>query len=52
MNIRILHCSTSIGNYNVCIKEKVVGFSQRGAETADLIYSVVNIDKVLLVSEG
>ncbi|MDU6361065.1 MAG: hypothetical protein E6590_14015 [Clostridiales bacterium] len=48
MNIRILHCSTSIENYNVCIKEKVVGFSQRGAEPGDLVYIVVNIDKVSL----
>ncbi|MEK4824473.1 hypothetical protein NSS71_07935 [Niallia sp. FSL W8-0951] len=46
MSVRILHCSKSINNYNICVKEKVVGFSKRLAETGDLIYIVVKHDKV------
>ncbi|WP_219620071.1 hypothetical protein [Bacillus sp. T33-2] len=46
MNIRILHCGKSIENYNICINEKVIGFSKRVAHTGDLIYLVVRNEKV------
>jgi hypothetical protein len=38
MSVRILHCGNSIVNYNICIKERVVGFSKRVAQIGDIIY--------------
>ena len=46
MNVRILHCSTSVENYQTCIEESVAGFTNRGPNTGDLIYLVVKVDKV------
>lgn len=46
MNTRILHCSTSIENYNLCVDEKVAGFSNRGPEIGDLVYLSVKIENV------
>ena len=45
-NVRILHCSTSLENYYLCINEKVVGFTQRfrAGGTGDLIYIVVKVN--------
>jgi hypothetical protein len=45
MAIRISHCSTSIENYNLCIHEKVSGFTNRGPQPGDLIYLAVKIGK-------
>ena len=45
MSVRISHCSNSIENYNLCIKEKVAGFTNRGAKPGDLIYLVVKVGK-------
>jgi hypothetical protein len=45
MNTRILHCGNNIENYNLCVKEKVVGFSNRGPESEDQIYLSVKIDE-------
>jgi hypothetical protein len=45
MNTRILHCGNNIENYNLCVKENVVGFSNRGPESEDQIYLSVKIDE-------
>jgi len=45
MKVRISHCSDSIENYNLCIQNKVAGFTNRGPQPGDLIYLVVKIDK-------
>lgn len=45
MSIRILHCSTSVENYYICLNQKVAGFSNRGPQPNDLIYLVVKIGK-------
>lgn len=45
MKVRILHCSTSLENYYLCINEKVAGFTNRGPQTGDLIYLAVKVDK-------
>jgi hypothetical protein len=41
MAYRILHCGTSIENYNLCVEEKVAGFSSRKAHEGDIIYFAV-----------
>lgn len=46
MATRILHCSTSIENYNLCIQEGVAGFIYRGPKSEDLIYLVVKANGV------
>ncbi|MGY3839014.1 hypothetical protein ACWNPK_17955 [Bacillus atrophaeus] len=38
MAIRILHCGESIENYNICIRNQIVGFTKRTAKIGDLIY--------------
>jgi len=43
MNVRILHCSTNVKNYNTCVEKQICGFSNRGQEPGDLIYLVVKI---------
>lgn len=45
MATRILHCGKSIQNYNLCITEKVCGFTKRIAKEGDTIYIVVRKDK-------
>jgi len=45
MNTRILHCSNNLDNYNLCIVEKVAGFSNRGPESGDLVYLSVKIGR-------
>ena len=45
MKVRISHCSTSIENYNLCIQNKVAGFTNRGPQSGDLIYLVIKINK-------
>lgn len=45
MSTRILHCSTSVENYNICIEHQVAGFSHRGPQPDDLIYLVVRVGK-------
>ncbi|MCC9166500.1 hypothetical protein [Pontibacter harenae] len=45
MSTRILHCSTSVENYNICVEHKVAGFSNRGPQPNDLIYLAVKIGK-------
>lgn len=47
MATRILECSTSIINYNLCINEKVAGFTRKTAQSGDLIYFAVKVDKKL-----
>jgi hypothetical protein len=44
-NTRILHCSSSLENYYICINEKVAGFSNRGPESGDLVYLSIKIGK-------
>ncbi len=46
MSVRILHCSTSVTNYNTCVKEQVAGFTNRGPNSGDIIYLVVKVDDV------
>jgi hypothetical protein len=48
MSTRILHCSTSIENYNICIEQKVAGFSNRGPQPNDLVYLAVKVGKKTL----
>jgi hypothetical protein len=48
MAYRILHCGTSVANYNLCIKEKVAGFINRGPKTGDIVFLSVNVDKETL----
>lgn len=36
--IRTLHCSKNIHNYNLCLDNKVVGFTHRGQTEGDIIY--------------
>ena len=43
MAVRILHCGTSVENYNICINQKIAGFTRRIAEIGDLIYFAVRI---------
>ncbi|MDX5437530.1 MAG: hypothetical protein LPK03_10070, partial [Pontibacter sp.] len=45
MSTRILHCSTSVENYNICIEQKVAGFSHKGPQPNDLIYLAVKEGK-------
>jgi hypothetical protein len=45
MAVRISHCSDSLENYYLCIKEKVAGFTNRGPQSGDLIYLVVKVGK-------
>ena len=45
MNARILHCSTSLENYYLCLEHRVAGFSNRGPQSGDLIYLVVKVGK-------
>ncbi len=45
MSTRILHCSTSVENYNICIEQKVAGFSNRGPQPGDLIYLAAKVGK-------
>lgn len=45
MSTRILHCSTSVENYNICIEHNVAGFSKRGPQPDDLVYLVVKVGK-------
>lgn len=45
MSVRILHCSTNVRNYNICIEKKICGFSGRGQEPGDIIYLVVKKGK-------
>lgn len=44
MNTRVLHCGTSISNYQICVNEKVVGFSKRTAVVGDSIYLAVKVN--------
>lgn len=48
MSTRILHCSTSIENYNICIEHNVAGFSNRGPQQNDLVYLAVKVGKKTL----
>lgn len=41
MAVRILHCSDSLNNYNLCIKNEVTGFTNKTANEGDLIYLLV-----------
>jgi hypothetical protein len=45
MKTRILHCSTSVENYNICVNHKIAGFSNRGPQPGDLIYLAVKVGK-------
>lgn len=38
MAVRILNCSGSIENYNICVNEKIVGFSYKIGDIGDTIY--------------
>gem|GEM_PF-1851770 len=38
MNIRILHCSTSLENYYLCLEHGVAGFGNRGPQVGDRVY--------------
>lgn len=48
MNTRILHCSNSIENYNLCIEHSVAGFSNRGPQQNDIVYLAVKVGKKTL----
>ncbi|MBX0334909.1 hypothetical protein K3G39_16855 [Pontibacter sp. HSC-14F20] len=48
MSTRILHCSTSVENYNICIQQNVAGFSHKGPQQNDLIYLAVKVGKKTL----
>jgi hypothetical protein len=48
MSTRILHCSTSVENYNICVEQQVAGFSHRGPQPNDLIYLAVKVGKKTL----
>jgi len=48
MSTRILHCSTSVENYNICVERQVAGFPHRGPQPDDLIYLVVKVGKKTL----
>lgn len=48
MSVRILHCGESIENYNICINERVAGFSNKGPEKGDLIYLTVKTGNKIL----
>jgi hypothetical protein len=48
MSTRILHCSTSIENYTICVEQNVAGFSHRGPQPNDLIYLAVKVGKKTL----
>ena len=45
MNTRILHCTTSLENYYLCLEHRGAGFSNRGPKPGDLIYVVVKVGK-------
>lgn len=45
MEYRVLHCSTLLENYYLCITEKVAGFSNRSPSQGDVIYLVVKVGK-------
>ncbi|MFD2246948.1 hypothetical protein [Pontibacter ruber] len=48
MSTRILHCSTSVENYNICVEHSIAGFSHRGPQPNDLIYLAVKVGKKTL----
>lgn len=48
MSTRILHCSTSVENYNICIEHNVAGFSHRGPQQNDTVYLAVKVGKKTL----
>ncbi|WP_162054113.1 hypothetical protein [Pontibacter pamirensis] len=48
MSTRILHCSSAIDNYNICIEQKVAGFQNRGPQPGDLIYLAAKVGKKTL----
>ena len=45
MNTRILHCSTSLENYYLCLEHRVAGFGNRGSQSGDRVYLVVKVGK-------
>jgi hypothetical protein len=45
LNTRILHCSTSLENYYLCLEHRVAGFSNRGPQPGDQVYLVVKVGK-------
>ncbi|WP_347157445.1 hypothetical protein [Pontibacter chitinilyticus] len=45
MSTRILHCSTSVENYTICIEQRVAGFSNRGPQPGNIIYLAVKVGK-------
>lgn len=45
MNSRILHCSTSLENYYLCLEHRVAGFTNRGPQVGDRVYLVVKVGK-------
>lgn len=47
MAVRILNCSNNLINYNLCVHEKVVGFSMKIAQSNDIIYLAVKVNKKL-----
>ncbi|RDV11787.1 hypothetical protein DXT99_24215 [Pontibacter diazotrophicus] len=48
MSTRILHCSSAIENYNICIEQKVAGFQNRGPQPGDLVYLAAKVGKKTL----
>lgn len=48
MSTRILHCSSSSENYNICIEQKVAGFSNRGPQPGDSVYLAAKVGKKTL----
>lgn len=41
MAVRLLHCSDSLNNYNLCIKNEVTGFINKSPKVGDLVYLLV-----------
>ncbi|MGM7702241.1 hypothetical protein ACSVDE_11000 [Pseudalkalibacillus sp. Hm43] len=44
MNYRIVHCGTSLENYELCINEKIVGFTKRVGQDGDIIFLTVKVN--------
>ncbi len=45
MATRILHCGKNTENYDICLKDKIAGFTMRVAEEGDLVYFALRLDK-------
>lgn len=44
MGVRILHCSKNIENYNLCVRNEIAGFRNKGPHFNDIVYLVVKVN--------